>query len=164
MQTETLLKAYEDHDLVLVTAHNRALAGEAGSAYKPISVREHLRQVFRDGRKATRVKTGFKWVPGELSAELVEAMAEVTNISSTQLPPKNWAWTLKQAQYVLAHEMRFDRWRQVWHRGSFCWSDNAEECMDKIDKRMAKQAAKKQAAKDAHRAYKRGANVDTWRA
>ena len=164
MQTETLLKSYEDHDLVLVTAHNRAQAGEAGSSYKPISVREHLRHVYRDGRKATRVKTGFKWAPGELSAELVEAMAEVTNIPSSQLPPKNWAWTLKQATYVLNKEMRYDRKRGLWHKGVFTWAFDVENCMKIIDRKEQKADAKKVAAGAAHRAYKQGANVDTWRA
>ena len=128
--------------LVLVHEHQRALPGEGGSDYKPVNVREHLRQIDDATGKERAFKTGFAWEPGEMSSALILAMAEVLKIDKMKLPSKNWRWTLKEATYVLSYEMRYDRWRKVWHRGSFCWSADVNECMDKIDRRLAKKAAR----------------------
>ena len=81
--TATLVKSFEDHDLTLVSAHQRALAGEAGSDYKPISVREHLRRVFHSG-DVERVDPGFKWQPGCFSLELMDEMQQVLKLGLTK--------------------------------------------------------------------------------
>lgn len=102
---QTVLQSTE-WKIVQVQAHMRARPGEAGSDYKPISVREHLRQIWSDGRN---VRLKWRCEPSELSAELVETMAEVVKIEPHLLPPKTFPWTLEAATAVLSMGVRFER-------------------------------------------------------
>ena len=127
--------------LVLVSEHQRALPGEGGSDYKPVNVHEHLRRLTEEG-KETAYRTPYTWQPGEMSAALVGAMAEVVQIPRNELPTKSWPWTLKQATYVLSHGMRYDRKKQLWYRNNFVWDADVDKCMAKIDRALARKAVK----------------------
>ena len=174
MNTETLFQTCEDHDLILVTAHSRALPGEAGSDFKPIAVREHLRRVFRDGRKAERVKLNFKWAPGCLSPELIDSMAQVTELRIPKTHIKTTTWTLEVANLVLngglvpiGHDrFKFSGFFGGRRRRQFYSFNNVtlEEFKKIRGQRRAEARSRRAAAAQRHRAYKQGANVDTWRA
>ena len=137
----TTLTTDQGEKLILVSQHQRALPGEAGSDYKPVTVSEHLRRIGENG-KETSYKTNYSWKLGEMGADLVNAMAHVVEIPYQELPTRDWRWTLKQATYVLSHRMRYDRKNKVWYRNSFVWDADVNKCMDKIDRVLARKAAK----------------------
>ena len=99
---ETVIKQTEDFMIILVRSHQRALPGEGGSDYKPVNVREHLRQIWSDGKK-NRMNMGFKWSPGEMCSELLEAMTEVQGLRVYL--PKDHLWTLDEAKAILHHRV-----------------------------------------------------------
>ena len=137
----TELQLTDGTQLTLVSEHQRALPGEAGSNYKPVAVREHLRRIDETTGKENSYKTSWKWQRGEISSELIEAMADVVKLPRTSLPTKDWSWTLKQATYVLNKGMRYDRKNNVWYRSVGCWVKSIDECMAKMDRKDAKKAA-----------------------
>ena len=118
----------------LVREHQRARPGEAGSDYKPVNVREHFRQIGDDGSEVR-----LKWTCDveAMSAELVESMAEVINVTGF---PKNHRWTLKQAQYVLSKGMRYSG-RRWWFPSQWgkpiCVDKDVNETMKMIDRVLA---------------------------
>lgn len=66
-----------------VRAHNRALPGEAGSDYKPTSVREHTRVIWmQDGKKRTT----------SLPAGTDPVLFERAIRGGMVLRGKRWAW------------------------------------------------------------------------
>ncbi len=110
---EQVIKEEQGWKVVLVHEHQRALPGEGGSDYKPVSVREHLRQVWSDGREQ-RMKVGFKWKAGEMCSELLEAMAEVQGMRPNL--PKDHLWTLDQAICVLHHGLELKEQKHFVHK------------------------------------------------
>ena len=111
-QTEwTVLCEVDGCKYVTVREHWRARPHEGGSEYKPVNVCKHLRCINPDG---TVSNLGWAAKSGEISAKLVEAMAQVINVTGF---PKSHKWTLEEAEYVLSRGMRYKKGKWYWQDG-----------------------------------------------